>query len=330
MVMRPSKPGEPDVCERCHKKGIKFGAENGMDPGDVPDYLPALTEAEQALIALAHQHIQVHRCTGGGTKYRGHVCFFPQQVRKLADSNTLFRTYLGEALVAVSDCWIRITTTRNTVACSLHSAALDLGPEERESGVTLAQIGEWLRKVPLTGGELDILLVRKEGENGYSKDFRVRRSVLRQWIQFKIQNDPDWADVEIDEGALATMPEDGNIGDRLPSVPDGEEAIPAVGVPGTGLHEQPPATAAQGDSHVEATDDLVTPRDSGTFSLDPVAHEDNAVKATLARARAGVTEDDPANPTEAVRTQVLGQVFLQAHRVLMTTRRNYCVDRIVR
>lgn len=103
MVMRPSKPGNPDVCKRCHKTGVKFGAENGMDPRDVPEYLPELTEAEQALIALAHQHIQVHRCTGGGTKYRGHVCFFPQQVRKVAESNALFRNNLGEAL-AVSDC----------------------------------------------------------------------------------------------------------------------------------------------------------------------------------------------------------------------------------
>jgi len=168
----------------------------------------------------------------------------------------------------------------------------------------LVQIGEWLRKVPLTRGQLDILLVRKEGENGYSKDFRVRRSVLRVWIEFKIANDPDWSDVEINEEALAAMPEDGNIGDQLPSVPDGEEAIPAVGVPGTGVHEQPPATTAQGGSHVEETDHLRTPRDSGAFALDPVAHEDNAVKATLARARAGNTEDDPANPTEAVSAQV--------------------------
>jgi hypothetical protein len=166
------------------------------------------------------------------------------------------------------------------------------------------QIGEWLQKVPLSADQLDFLLVRKEGENGYSKDFRVRRWALQVWVLFKIENDPDWADVQLDEESLAALPVDGNIGELLPSVPDGQEAPAAVGVPGTGEHEQPPPTTALDGSHAVAPDHLQTPRDSGAFALDPVAHEDNAVKATLARARAGKTEDDPGNPTEAVSTQV--------------------------
>jgi hypothetical protein len=86
MAMRPSNDGS-HVCQRCHKENNgKFGASNDMDPGDDPPGLEPMFEAEQALIAQAHQHIQVHRCTGGGLKYRGHVCFFPQLVRTTVET----------------------------------------------------------------------------------------------------------------------------------------------------------------------------------------------------------------------------------------------------
>lgn len=121
MPMHSGAGNERDggLCVRCHKNPVKFSSANNMEPwvnahgaperrppsevreavdfkhatdafacaepeGTDFELLPELTQAEQSLIALAHQHIQVYRCTGGGLKYRGHVCFFPQKVRRRA------------------------------------------------------------------------------------------------------------------------------------------------------------------------------------------------------------------------------------------------------
>lgn len=95
-------------CVQCHKDKLRFCAANDMEPWinerGVPVIRPdredrsnrewlhpseplasvaglePMTDAEECLIALAHAHIQVHRTTGGGVAYRGHVVLFPQQV----------------------------------------------------------------------------------------------------------------------------------------------------------------------------------------------------------------------------------------------------------
>ena len=72
-----------DTCKRCDLdmgEVKKYSKENDMDPGDIPDHLPELTVVEEALIATAHQHIQVMRNTGGSAKYRGHTCVFEQEI----------------------------------------------------------------------------------------------------------------------------------------------------------------------------------------------------------------------------------------------------------
>jgi hypothetical protein len=165
--------------------------------------------------------------------------------------------------------------------------------------------------------------VRKQGENGYSKDFRVRRCVIRSWIVYKIANDPAWADVVLDEDCLAGLPEDGNIGDLLPTVEEGQEAAPVVGVPSSGpdppLPYSKPSNVENSSGHQAdeanaadaCVDDLRTPRDSGVFSLAPKAHEGVAIAATLERARAGERRDDPDRPEEAVRV-TLSVVLLYA------------------
>jgi len=60
-----------DVCHRCFNrdKGKKtpflMSAENEMDLGDIPAYLPELTQVEEMIIARSHVQMMVH-C------YRGH------------------------------------------------------------------------------------------------------------------------------------------------------------------------------------------------------------------------------------------------------------------
>ena len=168
--------------------------------------------------------------------------------------------------------------------------------------LALAQISEWTKLLPRSPDNVDILLVRKTGENGYSKDYRVRRRVVADWLAFKMANDPAYADVELDLAALAALPDDDTIGHLLPSVPaDDLDAEMAEGVPGTGVRP-PPASeeSAQGEAAATAGPEHLTPHDSGVFALDPSERECSVIAATLRRTRRGGTTDDSSKPREAV------------------------------
>lgn len=59
-----------------------------MDPGDVPAYLPNLTEIEEMMIFKVVTIVRVYKIRGNQTGYSGHVTNFPQGIaafaRKLA------------------------------------------------------------------------------------------------------------------------------------------------------------------------------------------------------------------------------------------------------
>jgi uncharacterized protein DUF6570 len=49
---------------------------NEMDPGEVPEHLPALSQVEEMLIARVHLHLEAKRIRGLQYQYTGHtVCF---------------------------------------------------------------------------------------------------------------------------------------------------------------------------------------------------------------------------------------------------------------
>ena len=83
----PSGRYEPK-CKQCveslKKNGVfKFGRENDVDPGDVPETLPDLSVAEQLLIARAFPVTEVYRLRSGSHGMRGNVCTLPQDVTHL-------------------------------------------------------------------------------------------------------------------------------------------------------------------------------------------------------------------------------------------------------
>jgi hypothetical protein len=49
-----------------------------MDPGEVPAYLPALTQVEEMIIACSHVQMLVHRYWGHQYYYSGHCMSFIQ------------------------------------------------------------------------------------------------------------------------------------------------------------------------------------------------------------------------------------------------------------
>jgi hypothetical protein len=71
-----------DVWHACflRDKGSKtpflISAENEMDPGDVPVYLPELTQVKEMIIARSHVEMMVHRYRGHQYYYSGHCVSF--------------------------------------------------------------------------------------------------------------------------------------------------------------------------------------------------------------------------------------------------------------
>ena len=70
-----------NVCHRCQlkdkdKEPPLLSDANEMDPGEVPEHLPALSQVEEMLIARVHLHLEAKRIRGLQYQYTGHtVCF---------------------------------------------------------------------------------------------------------------------------------------------------------------------------------------------------------------------------------------------------------------
>jgi hypothetical protein len=53
-----------------------MSVENEMDPGEIPAYLPKLTQVEEMIIAQSHVQMMVHRYRGHQYHYSGHCVSF--------------------------------------------------------------------------------------------------------------------------------------------------------------------------------------------------------------------------------------------------------------
>jgi hypothetical protein len=80
-----------DICHDCFRrdKGNKtpflMSRENGMDPGQLPAYLPELTQVEEMIIARCHVQMMVYRYRGHQYHYSGHCVSFMQNITKTVD-----------------------------------------------------------------------------------------------------------------------------------------------------------------------------------------------------------------------------------------------------
>lgn len=76
------------VCRKCHLRDPKsftpylMSANNEMDPGLVPDYLPELSQLEEMIIARSHVQMMVFRYRGHQYHYSGHCVSFMQSTVK--------------------------------------------------------------------------------------------------------------------------------------------------------------------------------------------------------------------------------------------------------
>ena len=87
------------VCHRCElkdkdKEPPLFSDDNEMDPGEVPEHLPALSQVEEMLIARVHLHLEAKRIRGLQYQYTSHTVCFMNDSTKLYDTLPLLPRHL--------------------------------------------------------------------------------------------------------------------------------------------------------------------------------------------------------------------------------------------
>lgn len=76
-----------NVCHDCARRDkgkmpFLMSRENDMDPGELPAYLPELTQVEEMIIARCHVQMMVYRYRGHQYHYSGHCVSFMQNTIK--------------------------------------------------------------------------------------------------------------------------------------------------------------------------------------------------------------------------------------------------------
>ena len=141
-------------------------------------------------------------------------------------------------------------------------------------------VASFTQLLPRLPANLDVLIVRREGANQTHRDFRVRRSVVLQWLVTHNQYYCSLG-ITIDPTTLDQLPEDGNVPDVL-SVTDNCSSpdIPSTSTPPTtdtdGLGDHLPQsfvpTAAPSMTQQEAVQQSVEQQQStSSFNTSDVA-----------------------------------------------------------
>lgn len=85
-------------------------------------------------------------------------------------------------------------------------------------------ITEIATHLPRMPEETDLVIIRKEDVDlSRHVDFTVRRSKVKAALEYKIANDPNYADLIIDENALSQLPVNGSVADRIPTCREGRQ-----------------------------------------------------------------------------------------------------------
>jgi hypothetical protein len=79
-----------------------FSADNEMDPGIVPAYLPALTQVEEIVIARSHLQMMIKHYQGHQYQYTGHCVSFAQEIVKTVSILPNFPEELDIVLLCLS------------------------------------------------------------------------------------------------------------------------------------------------------------------------------------------------------------------------------------
>lgn len=158
--------------------------------------------------------------------------------------------------------------------------------------------GQFINKLPLAPTSLDVLVIRPASASVVAMsrrpEFQVRRARILANLQALQRFHPDYTSTEIDEGVLASLPEDGSVFEQLRSTT--VEDQPQFGL------EAGPDTVEEADQEAIVTEavipnigDPVRVVDDVRAALAPLVQQDLVLTAPVIQASL-VNEHDPTNP----------------------------------
>ena len=74
-------------------------------------------------------------------------------------------------------------------------------------------VASFATSLPRRPRDLDVIIVRKEGVSDSYKDFKVRRSVVLEALQWLVANNIYYHNICIDASIVSELPEDGELSD---------------------------------------------------------------------------------------------------------------------
>jgi hypothetical protein len=93
-------------------------------------------------------------------------------------------------------------------------------------------IRELAQKLPRLPQDLDMVIIRRPGvDMTQHVDYMVRREKVRDALLWKIMHDPAYRDLEVDEAALAALPENGTVVHMIPTCAEGAQAQAGAAMP---------------------------------------------------------------------------------------------------
>ena len=122
----------------------------------------------------------------------------------------------------------------------------------------LQDVAYFANSLPRLPGELDVIIVRKEGASNSHHDFRVRRAVILRARQWLIVNNKCYGNIRINPDALAMLPEDRDLSDPQSVTLDSTEED--LGSPSAQDEDEDPYNTHLSGSFVPSMTELETVR----------------------------------------------------------------------
>ena len=133
----------------------------------------------------------------------------------------------------------------------------------------ISNVASVLPRLPET---IDIVIIRRDGVDlSQHIDFIVRREKVRDALLYKKAHDPSYADLEIDDAAIAALPENGTVIESLPICREGRQQEMAINAPGPQAAAIPPNPEVNSDSDMPLDNEENYPQDEDNLDEQQIS-----------------------------------------------------------
>jgi hypothetical protein len=201
---------------------------------------PALTDANKKILESFHRAIEretMETCVRCDERWfamgldDNNVCVKCRQadLKKEEDEPFLYSSINYANPGEVDPTLPKLTIVEELLIARVHTFVevyLKRGAQYRYKGHVInfmRNVGKVYNKLPLLPGQLDVILLRPANaitmprvQRQFRRDLRVRRSAVRQWLEYLVANHPGYRGiVTVDYAALAQLPDDASIKGEL-------------------------------------------------------------------------------------------------------------------